>query len=150
MNEDLDSPITDRARRFPPHSVYAACVLILAALVFGLLALAPGIRVSPPNEQPIPLLFTLSVVILFSGLTVWFAIEVLRRKNWARWAMLIYLSLGWLLGGAEVADTFAQSPLAAFIETFSMAMEIFACWLLFSGASAQWFRERSTPQSAYR
>ncbi len=129
----------NRTQAFPPRRVYGACVLILAALVLGVLALLPGIRV--PDEQPIPLWFTLAVVVVFGGITVWFAIEVLRGKNWARWAMLVYLLVGWLLGGTEIPNTFTESPLAAIIEMVCMAMEALACWLLSSGASAQWFRE---------
>lgn len=123
----------------PPKAVSRACWLILAALLIGIVSLLPGIRPVRPDEAEVGLGFTAGIVLVFGGITVWLAIEVWRGKPWARWAMLAYLALGWLLGGGALSEDFQRSPLAGSIEAACMAMELAACGLLFFGEGAKWF-----------
>jgi len=127
-------------RAFPPDRVYLACTLIMAAFVIDLIGFAPGIRVPSADEVASPVWFTLAMIFVFGSLTAWLAVETLRGRNWARWAMLVFLLLGWILGVQEIADSFARSPASSLIDAGCTAMEVAACWLLFSGASARWFR----------
>jgi hypothetical protein len=122
-----------------PHSVNLACRLVMASLALGIVSLLPGIRPPRPDDPLVPLAYTLGAVLVFGGLTVWLAIEVLRGRLWARWAMLAYLALGWWLGGAELGDDFMRSPVLGVIDVACIALEAVACGLLFSGAGAQWF-----------
>jgi hypothetical protein len=125
----------------PPRTVSNACRLIVASLFLGLVTLLPGIGVPPPEDAQVPLIWTLTMIVVFGGLTLWLAVEVMRGKSWARWAMLAYLAVGWVLGGGEFTDDFLRSPLAGMIEAICMVMEIVACALLFFGSGGKWFAE---------
>lgn len=136
-----ESEVANSSPQWPkaPKTVSHACRLVLASLLLGLVTLLPGIRPPRPDDADVPLAFTLGAVALFGGLTVWLVIEVWRGKLWARWGMLAYLGLGWLLGGGEVTDDFLRSPLLGTIDAVCIAMEGVACALLFFGAGAKWF-----------
>lgn len=122
-----------------PQAVNLACRLIMISLALGIVSLLPGIRPPRPDDPLVPLSFTLGAVVVFGGLTIWFAIEVLRGKPWARWVMLAYLVLGWLLGAGEMSDDFLRSPVLGVIDAACIVLELLACRLLFFGAGAQWF-----------
>jgi hypothetical protein len=122
-----------------PPAVNLACRLVIASLALGIVSLLPGVRPPRPDDPVVPLAYTLGAVLVFGGLTIWLAIEVLRGKPWARWAMLAYLALGWWLGGGELDDDFMRSPVLGVIDVACIALEAVACGLLFSGAGARWF-----------
>jgi hypothetical protein len=117
------------------------------SLAFGLLTLLPAIHGVRPDEPPLPIEWTLLMVVGFGGLTVWLAQLTYRGRNWARWALLAYLLLGWWLGAGDLTQDFMYSPLAGMINLSCFAMEVVAAWLLFVGAGARWF-DRSTPKVA--
>ena len=108
-------------------------------MILGLVTLLPGVRPERPGEAEIPVLFTVGVVVLFGGLTVWLALKMYRGRNWARWTMLAYLALGWWLAGSEMQDNFVRSPISAVIDVICIAMEAVACWLVTLGDGARWF-----------
>jgi hypothetical protein len=138
---EVADPVLPRSSA--PPSVRNACLLIFASLALGLLTLLPDVRLPAPDEPAVPMAVIVGLVVVFGGLTVWFAILVLRGRNWARWAMLVYLMLGWLLVGAELDSEMARAPMAAIIDTFCMAIEMVACGLLFFGAGGRWFSGRA-------
>jgi len=129
------------AQSSAPRSVRNACLLIMVALVLGVFTQLPGVRVPGQDEPAVPLFLSLGLFLFFGGLTVWFAIEIFRGKNWARWAMLVYLSLGWILVGVGLNDELARAPLSGIINVICIILEFVACWLLFFGAGARWFSE---------
>jgi hypothetical protein len=122
-----------------PRSVRIACRLVIASLALGLVGLLPAIRLPRPEEAVAPLTFTVGSIVVFGGLTIWLAIEVLRGKPWARWAMLVYLMLGWWLSAGDLGDDFLRSPVLGAIDAVCIVMEAFACYLLFFGDGARWF-----------
>lgn len=126
-------------RRSIPPQIQKACWLILASLVLGIISLLPAIRPPAPDDQPVSIVVSLIVIFLFSALTVWFILGILRGKNWARWVMLVFLGTGWLLAGSELESEFVRVPLAATIDVVCITMETVACWLLFFGRDATWF-----------
>ena len=129
----------DASRPPVPRAVSLACRLIMVSLVLGIVGLLSGIRTPRPDDPDTPLAYTLVAIAFFGGLTVWFALEVLRGKPWSRWVMLAYLALGWWLGASEMADDFLRSPLLGTIDAVSIGLEGMACWLLFFGDGARWF-----------
>jgi hypothetical protein len=131
-----------RGANLPPHEVWRACLLIVASLVLSLSLLIPGVSPERPGEPDVPLLESLVVFAFFGGLTLWLAFKILCRRNWARWAMLAYLGLSWLLAAQSLVDDFASSPLAGVIELACTAMELMAVWALNFGNGAQWFADR--------
>jgi hypothetical protein len=135
------APLADADPSRPPRppAVNLACRLIIASLALGIVSLLPGIHLPRADDPVVPLAYTLGAVLVFGGLTVWLAIEVLRGTPWARWAMLAYLALGWWLGTGELNDDFMRSPVLGVIDAACIALEAVACGLLFSGTGAQWF-----------
>jgi hypothetical protein len=122
-----------------PRAVRIACRLVIASLALGLVGLLPDIRLPRPEEAAAPLTFTVGSIVVFGGLTIWLAVEVLRGKPWARWAMLAYLALGWWLGAGDLGDDFLRSPVLGIIDAVCIVMEALACYLLFFGEGARWF-----------
>jgi hypothetical protein len=119
--------------------VRIACQLILGSLVFGLLTLVPAIHGVRPDEAPTPIEGMLLSIVVFGGLTVWLALLTYRGLNWARWALLAYLILGWWMGAEDMTQDFIHSPLAGMINLACMGMEVVAAGLLFVGRGARWF-----------
>jgi hypothetical protein len=122
-----------------PPQVKLACQMIIATLVVGVITLFPGVREPAAGDAEVPFLFTLVLVAVFGGLTLLLASRILQGRNWARWAMLVYLGAGWALAGPSLADDFYLSPIAAVIDAISIPVEAIACWMLFTGAGGQWF-----------
>lgn len=123
----------------PPVQVKRACQMIVATMVVGIITLFPGVRVPAADDPPVPFVFSLVLIVLFGGLTIWMIIQIMQGRNWARWAMLFFLGTGWILVGPELADDFYRSPIAAAVDAISIPVEAVACWLLFTGAGGQWF-----------
>jgi len=123
-----------------PRGVRLACTLVLLSLVVGAVTLLPGVRPEPPGAEPVPFLFTLAVLLVFGGLTVWLVKVVERGRNWGRWALLAYLALGWWLGIDQITEDFALSPLVGFVDMGCIVVEMVAAVLLFWGAAGRWFR----------
>jgi hypothetical protein len=137
------SEVSDPKRTRPPSppSVRLACLLILAGLALSLVSLLPFIRPPAPDEQDVPLWVTLLVVAIFGSLTVWFTVQTSRGKNWARWAILLYLAFGWVLSAMEFQTELERAPLFVMINSVCIALELVACWKLFTGEGAGWFAE---------
>lgn len=133
-----------RAARLPPDEIWRACLLIVASLLLGLVTMIPGIAPERPAEADMPALEVLGLLAVFGGLTLLLALKILQRRNWARWAMLAYLVLGWLLAAATMKEDFALSPLAGLINLVCMVLEWLAVWQLFFGNGPKWFEGRAT------
>lgn len=123
-------------------------MLILAALALGIVTLLPAVRVPPPDEPSVPLLLDMVLILVFGGLTVWFAMQILRGKNWGRWAMLGYLLMGWVFVFIDFNDDLARAPLLAILNIVITTLEVAACYLLFAGAGARWFSDVSAARNA--
>lgn len=129
------------ARALPPREIRNACYLILLSMVLGLVTFVPGIRPEQPGASEVPVLFTFGLVVFFTALTLWLARQIYRGKSWARWAMLVYLALGWWLAGSGLQETFGGSPVAGAIDIVCIAMEVVACGLFTFGGGARWFSQ---------
>lgn len=132
--------VADPASAPMPSSVRVACTLVLLSLAIGICTLMPGVRPPGPDEAELPFGFTLAVVAVFGGITVWLVQMVRRGRNWGRWVLLGYLALGWWLMLDQLTEDFTLSPLLGFLDIASILIEIVAAVLLFIGASARWFR----------
>ena len=132
----------------PPLAVRSACLLVLASLALGLLTLAPGMRAPEPG-LPDMFAITVGAYIVFGGLTLWFVRRTWQGRNWARWALLVYLALGWALYAATLADEMTTAPMAALVNMVCVVMEATACGLLFMGTGGRWFAcvRNATPGS---
>ncbi|WP_048441134.1 hypothetical protein [Caenimonas sp. SL110] len=134
--------VADPVTSIPPQpsSVRLALQLVIGALVLSAAAyVIPGIRVPTPEEGEISLVMTIVLLAVFGSLTLFLASRVMRGKNWARFVLLAYLGLGWLMVGMELNDNFVRSPLSTVIDIVCVAMEVAAMVLLLGGASQRWF-----------
>jgi hypothetical protein len=122
-----------------PPAVRRACRLVVASMFLGLVTLVPGVAAPSPEDAQVPVFITLAIVALFGGVTIWLAFAVHRGAPWARWALLAYLALGWVLSGMQFMDEFLRSPISGMIEVVCIAMEFAACGMLFFGSGAAWF-----------
>ena len=122
-----------------PNGVANACYLVVGALLLSLVALIPAVRGDRPDDPQTPLMVTLVFIVIFGGLTFWLAQRTYPGKNWARWWLLAYLVIGWLMAGSELTEDFLHSPSAGLINLFCIGLEAVAAWLLFAGPGAAWF-----------
>lgn len=128
-----------KPRPEPPPAVRRACRLVIASMLLGWVLLVPGLGAAAPEDAQVPFLLTFVVVAFFSALTLWLLFATSRGAPWARWALLAYLLLGWLLSGLQFNDEFLRSPVSGMIEIVCVLLELVATWLLFTGSGAAWF-----------
>ena len=127
-----------------PPTVRLACQLVLAAFALGLVTLLPGVDVPRPEDAALPGVF----VAIFGVITLWLTYATYQGRNWARWALLAYLILGWFLVSGELVSDFERAPLVGSLNLAAVVMELAAVWLLFAGAGAKWFgRSRRQPSA---
>ncbi len=123
-----------------PRGVQRACTLVLVSLAAGAVTMLPGVRPELPGVEPVSPAVTLLVLLVFGGVTVALVRAVQRGRNWARWALLGYLALGWWLGIDQLNEDFLASPLVGLVDMGCIVMEMVAAVLLFWGAAGRWFR----------
>ena len=129
----------DAARPPMPLSVRRACQLVIASLALGIVAALMEIGSPRPDGNPIALGFGLTYFALIIGLTLWLTFAVARGRGWSRWVMLVFLAPTWWLGASGLNEDFLRSPIVGMLTIVSIAIEVVACWLLFSGAGTRWF-----------
>lgn len=131
-----------------PRSIARACRLLLLSMALGVVSLAPSIRgqwwSSPDSSVPdaIALAFSLSFTLAELALYALLVYLTYTRRNWARWALLSFLTLGWVLLFKDFSRLQSDTPIAALWDAASTALEITACYLLFLGRDASWFQRR--------
>ena len=77
---------------------------------------------------------------LFGGLYMGFVILIGRRHAWARWALLGFVVLGWVIQGIDLPRSLSETPAAAFADVLMAAAEAWACWLLYTPPASAWLR----------
>jgi len=75
---------------------------------------------------------------IFAGL-VWLAAR--RRKNWARWVLLVIAIAGFFMAYPQIAAAFRSSPLIGGAHILQFLLEAIALWFVFSGDARPWFRK---------
>ena len=126
-----------------PRPVVLACQLFVASYVLGLVLLLPGVGVPVASPSVSSFIVLLLFVAAWGAVTLWLIGAVLQRRNWGRWAMLGVLGLSWLIGAADILETFEGSFVEGAIDIACTAMEMAGCVLLFGTAATRWF----TPES---
>jgi hypothetical protein len=133
-----------------PYQVTRALQLLWTVFAISLVTLHPSVRgdwwlgsggVEPALEDA-ALVGGLIVAGLFSGFYVGLVFLIGRRHAWARWAMLGFLVLGWVIQGVDLPRSLAETPAAAFADLLMAAVEVWAILLLYSAPASAWFRRR--------
>lgn len=127
-----------------PPEVTRAVRILWISLAASLATMLPVIRgnwwapdggENAPDAGPVVIVFAL---VMFA-LSAWLVWMVSRGRNWARWTLLGLFVIGWLFLLTDFSRSLAETPLAALADTLIAAAEVWACYLLFSGAGAAWF-----------
>ena len=122
-----------------PRSVVLACQSFVASYVLGLVLLLPGVGVPIASPSLSSLIVLLVFVAAWGAVTLRLIGAILQRRNWGRWAMLGVLGVSWLIGAADIRQTFDGSFVEGAIDIVCTAIEMVGCVLLFSDAATQWF-----------
>ena len=107
------------------------------SLAFGLTPL-----VSPSHEPfedagaRIVFIVTIALATLLSAALIFFAG---RRRNWARWGLLILVALSWI-EGLFAAQGLPEDAFPTVVNAVSTVLDTVSVWLLFSGQAVRWFR----------
>jgi len=131
-----------------PPAIARACRLLLLSMALGIVTLAPSISghwwTSPDSSVPdsIALAFNLSFASVELALYALLIYLTYTRRNWARWALLVFLMFGWVLLVKDFPLLQADTPMAALWNAASMSVELLACYLLFFSRDAAWFSRR--------
>ena len=91
-------------------------------------------------------LFGQAFVFVFIVLFIWLVAR--RRKNWARWLMLVLFVLGLppYFGGLHRLLNF--EPVAGALSLVGFLVQVIALSLIFSGNARDWFKTTPTPVQA--
>lgn len=136
-NSDLDE--TDALKIPVPLRIRQSCILFILDIVISVISFIPGIRQKGFGSDAATVIFNLVFTALALSLSVWLIFKILRGKNWARWTMLAYMSIGALFGVPQILDDFSADPIPAVIDSVTLALEGIACWFLFVGEGGAWF-----------
>lgn len=82
---------------------------------------------------------------IYGGL-VWLAAR--RRKNWARWLLLIIAVIGFFMAYPQMSAAFRTAPLIGAAHLVQFLMEVVALWFVFTGDARPWFRKDATAPAA--
>jgi hypothetical protein len=128
----------------PPEATRALQILWVT-FVITFVTMLPAIRgewwVVPDAEEGDGI-FVILVTGLFAavyGVLIWLTG---RRRNWARWALLVFIAGTTALAAPDLPRTFAETPAAAIADVCIALAELWAFRLLLFGPGAEWFRDR--------
>ena len=117
--------------------------LMYTVLVLGLVNLAiDGQRLAAaPELRQIGGVAFLAVVAILTDLILILLIWLVarRRKNWARWVMVVMFSVGLVPAILTMAGLFQANPAAGGIMVVQSVLQIVALVLVFSGNARPWF-----------
>ena len=122
-----------------PRTVRLACLLVLAAFAIGLVRLLPNLDVLRAEDPELQAVFPLIVVAILAAITLCLTYLTHQGQNWARWALLAYLTFGWYTAAEGMTSASESSILDRSLDLAITAMELVAAWLLFTGPGAKWF-----------
>ena len=134
-----DAKEAPRAPR--PPGITRAVIAFWISWGLGLLSLLPGVREGVWNEAEVPLAISITLGVVLAVFSGWLILMVSRGRNWARWTLVIYTAVSWLLLLADPDALQAQGALAVAIDGLTLVIEIYACLRLLFGEGAEWFRK---------
>ena len=131
----------------PPQVARAIRLLwaVLAASLVSLLPLFRGTWWVIPDASASPaagLAVGVVVTVIWSGIMIALIRRLNRRRNWARWVLLGYLSIGWIALAIDLPSTLEATPFAGMIDVVVAICELSASYLLFLSPGAEWFKRQ--------
>jgi hypothetical protein len=129
-----------------PASVTLACRLLWVTLALGVLSLVPEVRTGlwvGLEKTPGAVVFMVGFVAAMTLIEAWLIRLVARRHGWARWALLVYLIVGWLMTFSDFSVSIEQGMIAVVIDLVCGVAEMVAAGLLFLSAGRMWFHRQA-------
>ena len=119
-----------------PFVVKRSVLLLAITLIFSTLYLWADPKTWEASAQMMPWMWV--GLALINGLFALLLVLTLHRRNWARWAVVVWSAIGWIL---TVSTTFMVdvTTLDRLVELVVIAVEVWACAQLLSKASSTWF-----------
>jgi uncharacterized membrane protein YfcA len=80
--------------------------------------------------------------VIVNGMYLLLLVLIWHRRNWARWAILVWCAIGWVVA----AVAFAMINATTFETLFGLvviALQVWACQQLLSRTASTWFRSPS-------
>lgn len=123
-----------------PRGVVWACALMLASLAINLVALLPFID-PPMLDEPVAMTALIwGITLLFAAIELWLLRCVWRRRDWARWVMVVLTVIGIALSLPVIEEDWVRAPVVAWLSIATLALGASAAVLLLWPSSARWFR----------
>ena len=122
----------------PPNSVRYGVFALLASVLLGALCVAILDAANVNRNHPDLWLWIPFVII--NGFFCCFLLLIWRRRNWARWIVLVWCVADWV-ATVWLAYSMPYEPALAMALAFAeLIVYTFGCWLLFKQTSSSWFR----------
>ena len=91
-------------------------------------------------------LFIQIFVFAFIVMFIWLIAR--RRKNWARWVLLVLFVLGIPAAARLIGQWFRVEPVVGFLNLVQGLVQVIALVLVFTGNAREWFKRTPTPVQA--
>jgi hypothetical protein len=142
----LTSASSDAASR--PRSVRFACHLVLTSFLIGSVTLLGDFDIPGQGEGGGYWVTVWVVYAVLLAIPLWLTYFIYRRRNWARWGLVVYFIFSWLLDAIGGTPNFDEVTVASSIYVTAAVMQVAAILLLFIGQGARWLGGRSAGASA--
>lgn len=149
--EAPEARVADRAVAAAPRprEVSLACRILWVIFVLSFFTLNTTVRgewwKSPGASDDAAELGYIGIVVvtaIFSALFALLIWQMGRRRNWARWGLLVFVIVGGVTLAGDFSRSISQTPIAAVFDVVALSFEIWACYLIFRGPGARWFAAR--------
>ena len=125
-----------------PGIVKAAVALMYLVVALGIVRTAMTvirhIEVRTPDLYIISkaLIYVVSVILIY---------QISKGRNWARWALMVFLAIAFPLGVLPTFDSIQHNPIHALLGLVQLAAFATAAILLFQKKSSAWFKPTHQP-----
>lgn len=122
-----------------PGSVRSAVIVLWGSLGLGLVSVLVDNARLASIAAP---LFTNLVLLLTFGILAGLILLLSARRNWARYAFVVLFLVGLIPGLPGLITELRTVPVLGAISGIQVAMQAYACVLLFSAEANGWYRSR--------
>lgn len=126
----------------PPHAVRYGVFSMLASVILGALSVAVQNYAADDRRGLDPWLWV--PFVLINSLFLYFLLLIWRRRNWARWVVLVWCVAGWCATVWFAYFMPYESALETALAFASLIADTLGCWFLFTQPSSSWFRTVGT------
>jgi len=139
--QSIVADVKEAPRTPRPPGITRAVIAFWICWGLELLSLAPGVREGVWSDAEVPLAISITLGVVLAVFSGWLILMLSRGRNWARWTLVIYTAVSWLLLLADPESLQAQGPLAVTIDLVTLVIEVYACLRVLFGEGVEWFRK---------